>query len=181
MCLTDISLAQVAEPFVFTNSFVGTEEYLAPEVRRREPFCRMCTHPDISMLPGQVVNASGHSSAVDWWELGIFMYELLYGFTPFRGAYREQTFDNVLHKPLSFPEEPAVSKSCQSIIRKLLVRDPTKRLGAQGGAEEVKAQPFFAGLNFGLIRSTAAPLMPPVPSPPAKSVPPDDETIYLLD
>lgn len=127
------------------------------------------------------MNASGHSSAVDWWELGIFLYELLYGFTPFRGAFREQTFDNVLHKPLVFPEEPAVSKACQSIIRKLLVRDPTKRLGTQGGAEEVKAQAFFAGLDFCLIRSTAAPLLPPVTSPPDRSVPQDEETIYVLN
>ena len=97
------------------------------------------------------------------------------------GAFREQTFDNVLHKPLVFPEEPAVSKACQSIIRKLLVRDPTKRLGTQGGAEEVKAQAFFAGLDFCLIRSTAAPLLPPVTSPPDRSVPQDEETIYVLN
>ena len=102
----------------------------------------------------KVVNASGYSSAVDWWELGIFLYELSYGFTPFRGAHREQTFDNVLHKPLSFPAEPAVSKQCQSIIRALLVRDPSQRLGAKGGAEEVKAHAFFSGLDLSSLLSS---------------------------
>ena len=107
--------------------------------------------------PSQVINATGHSSAVDWWELGIFLYELVYGFTPFRGAHREQTFDNVLHKELIFPLEPPVSPQCQDLIRRLLVRDPSKRLGAKTGAEEIKAQAFYASIAFNLIRSTLAP------------------------
>lgn len=81
----------VAEPRARANSFVGTEEYLAPEV----------------------INAGGHSSGVDWWSYGILLYELLYGTTPFRGARRDDTFENILSAQLTFPAKPQVSPACQ--------------------------------------------------------------------
>lgn len=68
----------LAEPQARANSFVGTEEYLAPEV----------------------INAAGHSAPVDWWSLGILIHELVYGTTPFRGAKRDETFDNIIKAPL---------------------------------------------------------------------------------
>ncbi|KAF8406774.1 hypothetical protein HHK36_008866 [Tetracentron sinense] len=71
----------VAEPVTQSNSFVGTEEYIAPEI----------------------ITGAGHSSAVDWWALGILLYEMLYGRTPFRGKNRQRTFANILHKDLTFP------------------------------------------------------------------------------
>jgi serine/threonine protein kinase len=91
----------------------------------------------------QVINATGHSSSVDWWELGIFLYELVYGFTPFRGSHREQTFENVLHKELVFPQEPQVSPACQDLMRRLIVREPARRLGNKAGAEELKAHAWY--------------------------------------
>jgi protein-serine/threonine kinase len=69
-----------------TNSFVGTEEYIAPEV----------------------IKGNGHTSAVDWWTLGILIYEMLYGTTPFKGRNRNQTFQNILKEEVSFPEGPNV-------------------------------------------------------------------------
>lgn len=74
-----------------TNSFVGTEEYIAPEV----------------------IKGCGHTSAVDWWTLGILVYEMLYGTTPFKGKNRNATFANILRDDVPFPEgagTPAVSK-----------------------------------------------------------------------
>ena len=50
---------------------------------------------------------------MDWWSLGIFMHELVYGKSPFRGPRREQTFENIVKAPISFPETPAVSPACQ--------------------------------------------------------------------
>ncbi|KAI5315302.1 hypothetical protein L3X38_044478 [Prunus dulcis] len=64
----------VAEPVTQSNSFVGTEEYIAPEI----------------------ITGAGPSSAIDWWALGILLYEMLYGRTPFRGKNRQRTFTNVL-------------------------------------------------------------------------------------
>lgn len=74
-----------------TNSFVGTEEYIAPEV----------------------IKGCGHTSAVDWWTLGILVYEMLYGTTPFKGKNRNATFANILRDDVPFPEgvgAPPVSK-----------------------------------------------------------------------
>ncbi|KAG2622544.1 hypothetical protein PVAP13_3KG000048 [Panicum virgatum] len=70
-----------AEPMRASNSFVGTEEYIAPEI----------------------ITGAGHTSAVDWWALGILLYEMLYGYTPFRGKTRQRTFANILHKDIRFP------------------------------------------------------------------------------
>ncbi|KAI9869569.1 MAG: serine/threonine protein kinase, AGC [Pleopsidium flavum] len=65
-----------------TNSFVGTEEYIAPEV----------------------IKGCGHTSAVDWWTLGILIYEMLFGTTPFKGKNRNATFANILRDDVPFPE-----------------------------------------------------------------------------
>lgn len=74
-----------------TNSFVGTEEYIAPEV----------------------IKGNGHTSAVDWWTLGILIYEMLFGTTPFKGKNRNATFANILRDDVPFPDsngQPQVSK-----------------------------------------------------------------------
>ncbi|GJN03034.1 hypothetical protein PR202_ga20433 [Eleusine coracana subsp. coracana] len=121
-----------------SNSFVGTHEYLAPEI----------------------IRGDGHGSSVDWWTLGIFLYELLYGKTPFRGPGNEETLSNVISQGLKFPDSPAVSLHARNLIRGLLVKEPEHRLGSSRGAAEIKWHPFFEGLNWALIRWTAPPETP---------------------
>ncbi|KAD4385046.1 hypothetical protein E3N88_25214 [Mikania micrantha] len=120
----------MAEPVRASNSFVGTEEYIAPEI----------------------ISGVGHSSAVDWWAFGILLYEMLYGYTPFRGKTRQRTFANILHKDLKFPNSIPVSLSAKQLIYRLLHRDPKNRLGSREGASEVKRHPFFRGINWALVR-----------------------------
>nr|AML77908.1 putative LOV domain-containing protein [Chlamydomonas bilatus] len=131
-------LVMVAEPVARANSFVGTEEYLAPEI----------------------INASGHSSPVDWWSFGILIYELIYGITPFRGMRRDETFENIIRTPLRFPAKPVVSEACQDLITQLLIKDPATRLGTKLGAEEIKSHAFFKGMNWALLRNEAPPYIP---------------------
>ncbi|CAL5334277.1 hypothetical protein CsSME_00016470 [Camellia sinensis var. sinensis] len=120
----------MAEPMRASNSFVGTEEYIAPEI----------------------ITGAGHTSAVDWWALGILLYEMLYGYTPFRGKTRQKTFANILHKDLKFPGAISVSLSAKQLMYRLLHRDPKNRLGSREGANEIKQHPFFKGVNWPLVR-----------------------------
>ncbi|KAM5583891.1 hypothetical protein ABKV19_003659 [Rosa sericea] len=120
----------MAEPMRASNSFVGTEEYIAPEI----------------------ITGAGHSSAVDWWALGILIYEMLYGYTPFRGKTRQKTFANILHKDLKFPGSIPASLQAKQLMYRLLHRDPKNRLGSQEGANEIKRHPFFRGVNWALVR-----------------------------
>lgn len=129
----------VAEPTeARSNSFVGTHEYLAPEI----------------------IKGEGHGSAVDWWTFGIFLYELLFGRTPFKGLGNEDTLNNVASQSLYFPENPAVSFSVRDLIRSLLMKEPENRLGSEKGAAEIKNHPFFEGLNWALIRCAIPPDIP---------------------
>ena len=132
-------LQLVAEPTAArSNSFVGTHEYLAPEI----------------------IKGEGHGSAVDWWTFGIFLYELLYGRTPFKGAGNEETLANVVLHSLKFPDSPLVSLQARDLIAALLVKEPENRLGTERGAAEIKQHPFFEGLNWALIRCAIPPELP---------------------
>ncbi|XP_042513618.1 serine/threonine-protein kinase UCNL-like [Macadamia integrifolia] len=115
-----------------SNSFVGTEEYVSPEV----------------------VRGDGHEFAVDWWALGIFTYEMMYGTTPFRGKDRKETFRNVLSKP---PEFVGKRTALTDLIERLLEKDPTQRLGYRYGAAEIKRHPFFRGLRWDLLTDVLRP------------------------
>uniref|UniRef100_A0A126WZ05 non-specific serine/threonine protein kinase n=1 Tax=Mesotaenium caldariorum TaxID=31321 RepID=A0A126WZ05_9VIRI len=127
----------VAEPTGTSNSFVGTEEYIAPEI----------------------ISGTGHSCQVDWWAFGIFVYEMLYGKTPFRGRNRQRTFTNVLTKELAFPNNPPVSLEAKLLIKDLLQRDPKERLGGTRGANEIKEHPWFADYEWPLIRCRSVPTL----------------------
>ncbi|KAK9149551.1 hypothetical protein Scep_008308 [Stephania cephalantha] len=129
----------VAEPTsARSNSFVGTHEYLAPEI----------------------IKGDGHGSAVDWWTFGVFLYELLYGKTPFKGSGNEETLANVVTQCLKFPDDRIVSFQARDLIRGLLVKEPDNRMGSVRGAAEIKQHQFFEGLNWALIRCAIPPELP---------------------
>ncbi|KAL5976694.1 Serine/threonine-protein kinase d6pkl1 [Asimina triloba] len=129
----------LAEPTTARSmSFVGTHEYLAPEI----------------------IKGDGHGSAVDWWTYGVFLYELLYGKTPFKGNGNRATLFNVVGQPLKFPESPSVSSAAKDLIRGLLVKDPQQRLAYKRGATAIKQHPFFENISWALIRSTSPPEIP---------------------
>jgi len=128
------------------KSFCGSIAYLAPEMLRR----------------------AGHGKAVDWYLLGVLIYEMLVGNPPYFSRNREQLFQNITSGALRLPS--CLSPNAKSIIRavittQLLQREPTQRLGFARDAEEVKQHPFFAGVNWDfLLRRQSRP--PSLPRPP---------------
>ncbi|KAJ8758712.1 hypothetical protein K2173_000433 [Erythroxylum novogranatense] len=132
----------VAEPIgARSRSFVGTHEYVAPEV----------------------ASGGSHGNSVDWWALGIFIYELIYGRTPFASQVNELTLRSIVKRPLTFPTLSASStleQHARDLISGLLIKDPNGRLGSKRGSADIKTHPFFKGLNFALIRTLTPPEIP---------------------
>ncbi|XP_077227476.1 AGC (cAMP-dependent, cGMP-dependent and protein kinase C) kinase family protein [Tasmannia lanceolata] len=115
-----------------SNSFVGTEDYVAPEI----------------------IQGNGHDFAVDWWSLGVVLYEMLYGFTPFRGTNRKETFYRILTKRPELVGEPT---SLRDLIERLLEKDPKKRISVEG----IKGHEFFVGLDWeSILRISRPPFIP---------------------
>ena len=128
-------------PDLVTNSFVGTAEYIAPEV----------------------ITGFGHSSSVDWWTFGILIYEMLCGRAPFQGTNRDEIFKKIVDEKVQFPDNINVSKESKKLVRALLNPDAKKRLGAEHGAADIKSHDFFKGINWALVADTKPPMVPRKP------------------
>merc|ERR1711994_394190 len=120
ICLTDFGLSKDLSTIrrdsddeeALSFSFCGTPEYLAPEI----------------------VMSLGHGKAVDWWALGILLYELTVGIPPFYSQNVNEMYRYIKQAALRFP--PKLSKDCKTLITGLLKRNPKQRLGS--GANDWK-------------------------------------------
>ncbi|BDA45563.1 Ribosomal protein S6 kinase beta-2 [Coccomyxa sp. Obi] len=139
--VTDFGLAKRVDDDSRTNSFIGTMEYMAPEV----------------------VAGKGHGKAVDWWSVGILLYEMLCGVPPFRAKGRDKLQKQIMSAKLKLP--PYMSCEAQSLLRGLLQREPLKRLGyGPTGSDDVMQHPFFKPLKWSwlLQREMPSPFRPSV-------------------
>uniref|UniRef100_A0A672J4Q4 Serine/threonine-protein kinase N2-like n=1 Tax=Salarias fasciatus TaxID=181472 RepID=A0A672J4Q4_SALFA len=127
-----------------TSTFCGTPEFLAPEV----------------------LTDNNYTRSVDWWGLGVLVYEMLVGESPFPGDDEEEVFDSIVNDDVRYPS--FLSPESVSLIQKLLQKDPDLRLGAgKDDASEIKRHRFFQGMNWEalLAKKVKPPFLPVIRSP----------------
>lgn len=124
--LTDFGLCKEEITYgATTKTFCGTPEYLAPEVLEDNDYGR----------------------AVDWWGVGVVLYEMMCGRLPFYSRDHEVLFELILMEEVKFPGR--ISEIAKSLLQGLLIKIPDRRLGGgREDAEEVKRHPFFASVNW---------------------------------
>lgn len=123
--LTDFGLAKEVDELGRSNSLCGTTEYMAPEI----------------------IQARGHDKAVDWWSVGILLYEMLTGQPPFTGNNRQKVQNKIMKDKIKLP--PFLTSEAHSLLKGLLQKDPSKRLGSgTSGSDDIKGHKWFKSISW---------------------------------
>ncbi|XP_039175669.1 microtubule-associated serine/threonine-protein kinase 2 isoform X2 [Crotalus tigris] len=148
--LTDFGLSKIGLMSLTTNLYEGHIEKDAREFLDKQ----VCGTPEY--IAPEVILRQGYGKPVDWWAMGIILYEFLVGCVPFFGDTPEELFGQVISDEIVWPEgDEALPLDAQDLIGKLLRQNPLERLGT-GSAFEVKQHSFFKDLDWnGLLRQKA--------------------------
>ncbi|KAI0081670.1 kinase-like protein [Panus rudis PR-1116 ss-1] len=135
-----------------TNTFCGTTEYLAPEV---------------------LLDEHGYSKLVDFWSLGVLLFEMCCGWSPFYAEDTQQMYKNICFGKIRFPKG-VINEDGKQFVKGLLNRNPKHRLGAQRDAAELKEHPFFKSIDWEALARKQV-------TPPFKPVVESDESVANFD
>jgi serum/glucocorticoid-regulated kinase 2 len=136
-CLADFGISKVLKENEKTKSFVGTPEYVAPEI----------------------ILQKGHDKSVDIWCLGILLYEMVYGLPPFYNKNQNVMLNWVVKLDPTFPKSIKISEDLEDLIKKLLQKEPSKRIGFNN-ISEIKEHPWFKDINWEEVMSLK--IQPPI-------------------
>ncbi|KAL9048069.1 MAG: hypothetical protein Q9162_007869 [Coniocarpon cinnabarinum] len=142
-----------------TYTLCGTPEYLAPETIRNTGEFPSQTKQTFNGL----TKAKGHGRAVDWWALGILIYEFLVGQPPFWDNNPMKLYEKVCAGKISYPTQPSLSSNAKDIINKLCTVNIAQRLGNLAGqSQDVKNHPWFQDINWQSMykREMKGPIIP---------------------
>uniref|UniRef100_A0A672NCA3 non-specific serine/threonine protein kinase n=1 Tax=Sinocyclocheilus grahami TaxID=75366 RepID=A0A672NCA3_SINGR len=163
--LTDFGLSKVGLMNMTTNLYEGHIEKDAREFSDKQ----VCGTPEY--IAPEVILRQGYGKPVDWWAMGIILYEFLVGCVPFFGDTPEELFGQVISDEINWPEgEDAPPVDAQELITLLLRQNPLERLGT-GGAYEVKHHQFFHSLDWNSLLRQKAEFIPQLES--------EDDTSYF--
>ena len=133
--IIDYGLAKMLGNDELATSYCGTPEYLAPEM----------------------ISHAGHDKTVDWWAVGVLIYEMLIGVTPFFNKNRQVLMSKIKHSRIVFPDRRQYrinySDEIVDLISKLLKKNKEDRLGAQGDSADILAHPWFADLDLTALQN----------------------------
>ncbi|KAL4507014.1 hypothetical protein ABPG72_001807 [Tetrahymena utriculariae] len=138
--LVDFGLAKIGVYDEINKSFLGTPAYLPPEIIAKD----------------------GHNRMADWYAVGIVLYELLMGSTPFNqgNVSREVLYERIKQNSIKIPSN--ISSECQDIIQKLLNKNPKKRLGYKNDGKEIRNHSWFDGVDWDKVIQKKIPMPKPV-------------------
>ena len=131
--IIDYGLAKMLQNDELAMSYCGTPEYLAPEM----------------------ISHAGHDKTVDWWAVGILIYEMMIGVTPFFNKNRQVLMSKIKHSRIVFPDRRTYritySDDAVDLISKLLKKNKEDRLGAVNDAQDILAHPWFSSLDLNAL------------------------------
>ncbi|XP_062410987.1 microtubule-associated serine/threonine-protein kinase 1 isoform X2 [Sardina pilchardus] len=163
--LTDFGLSKVGLMNMTTNLYEDHIEKDAREFSDKQ----VCGTPEY--IAPEVILRQGYGKPVDWWAMGIILYEFLVGCVPFFGDTPEELFGQVISDEINWPEgEDAPPADSQELIALLLRQNPLERMGT-GGAHEVKQHQFFYNLDWNSLLRQKAEFIPQLES--------EDDTSYF--
>lgn len=135
-----------------TNTFCGTTEYLAPEV---------------------LLDEKGYGKQVDFWSLGVLLFEMCCGWSPFYAEHTQEMYRLICYGKIRFPKH-VIGDDGKQFVKGLLNRNPQNRLGARHGTAELKEHPFFSSINWDLLYRKQI-------TPPFKPIVDSDESVANFD